>query len=109
ALLLPAMLAALPATAAPPAGVNLAEKQVMRRGNGAEPQSLDPHIAEDTASSHIQRDLFEGLIAETPSGEPTAGAAERWDISEDRRRYTFYPRKDARWSNGAPVAAQDFV
>lgn len=96
-------------TAAPPANVELAERQVIHRGNGAEPQSLDPQIAEDTASSHIQRDLFEGVIAELPSGELTPGVAERWDISDDGLRYTFYLRNDARWSNGDPVTAHDFV
>src|SRR5690606_7384851 len=65
--------------------------------------------AEGVPSSHIQRDLFEGLIAELPSGELTPGVAERWDISNDGLRYTFYLRKNARWSNGDPVTAHDFV
>lgn len=103
------MLAAFAATAAPPAGVSLAEQQVLHRGNGAEPQSLDPHIAEDTASSHIQRDIFEGLISEAPNGDLVPGVAERWDISDDGLRYIFHLRKNARWSNGDPVTAQDFV
>lgn len=97
------------AVAAPPPDVQLAEQQILRRGNGTEPQSLDPQIAEDTASSYIQRDLFEGLIAEAPNGDLVPGVAERWEISEDRLRYTFYLRKDARWSNGDPVTAHDFV
>src|SRR5690606_11847141 len=59
--------------------------------------------------SHIQRDLVESLVSEAPNGDLIPGVAESWDISEDRLRYTFHIRKDARWSNGDPVTAQDFV
>ncbi len=89
-------------------GNELAERQVFRKGNGAEPQTLDPHRAEGVPSSNIQRDLFEGLTSEAPNGKIIPGAAERWDISDDLRVYTFYLRPDARWSNGDPVTAHDF-
>lgn len=111
AFLLSLALTALPllASAKPPAGVNLAKEQVIHRGNSAEPSSLDPHIAEGIPSSHIQRDLFESLISESPTGDLIPGVAERWEVSEDRLRYTFHLRADAKWSNGDPVTAQDFV
>lgn len=105
------LLSALPliGNAKPPAGVELAKEQVLHRGNSAEPDSLDPQLSEAVNASHIQRDLFESLVSEAPNGDLIPGVAESWDISEDRRRYTFHIRDDARWSNGDPVTAHDFV
>ena len=90
-------------------GQELADEQVLRWGNGAEPQSLDPHRSEGVPSSNIGRDLFEGLMSEAPNGAVIGGAAESWVISEDGKTYTFALRQDARWSNGDPVTADDFV
>jgi oligopeptide transport system substrate-binding protein len=87
----------------------LAEEQELHRDNGEEPQTLDPHLAEGLASAHILRDLFEGLTAEAPDGRIIPGAAIRWNISRDGKTYTFYLRRDALWSNGDPVTAEDFV
>ena len=89
-------------------GMELSEVQVLHRGNGTEPQSLDPHRAEGVPSSNILRDLFEGLVAEAPNGELIPGAAESWEISADGLTYTFTMRPDGRWSNGDPVTAFDF-
>jgi oligopeptide transport system substrate-binding protein len=87
----------------------LAAEQVVRRGNGEEPETLDPHRAVGVPSSHILRDLFEGLTAESPQGDVVPGAALRWNISRDARTYTFYLRRDLTWSNGDPLTAEDFV
>jgi len=87
----------------------LAPDQVLHRDNGEEPQTLDPHRAEGLPSEHILRDLFEGLTAESPEGRIIPGAAIRWNISRDGKTYTFYLRRDALWSNGDPVTAEDFV
>ena len=87
----------------------LAQQQELHRDNGDEPQTLDPHKAEGVASAHILRDLFEGLTAESPEGRIIPGAAIRWNISRDGKTYTFYLRRDALWSNGDPVTAEDFV
>ena len=89
-------------------GVELAATQILHRGNGTEPQTLDPHRAEGVPSSNILRDLFEGLVAEAPNGELIPGAAESWEISADGLTYTFTMRPDGRWSNGDPVTAADF-
>lgn len=83
--------------------------QTLNRGIEAEPESLDVHKARSTAAGDVQRDLGEGLTGYTPEGELVARAAERWEISEDGRDYTFFLRRDARWSNGQPVVAEDFV
>jgi oligopeptide transport system substrate-binding protein len=90
-------------------GEELAAEQILRKGNGTEPESLDPHRAEGVTSSNILRDLFEGLITEAPDGTLIPGAAESWTISEDGRVYSFKLRPDARWSNGDPVVAEDFA
>lgn len=87
----------------------LAEEQVFIRGNGEEPQTLDPHLAEGVPSSHILRDLFEGLTTEAPDGRIIPGAASRWNISRDGLTYTFYLRRDGAWSNQDALTAEDFV
>jgi oligopeptide transport system substrate-binding protein len=79
-------------------------------GNGTEPQSLDPHIATGVPEHHIISSLMEGLVYK--DGEtlaPRPGVAKSWDISADGRVYTFYLRQDARWSNGDPHNAHDYV
>jgi len=82
---------------------------VFHRGNGSEPDTLDPHRSEETSAADILRDLYEGLTAEAIDGSLIPGVAERWEISEDGKTYTFYLRDDAKWSNGDPVVADDFV
>jgi len=89
-------------------GTELAERQVLHRGNGAEPQSLDPHKTEGVPESNLQRDLYEGLTTGGPDGGVSPGVAETWEISPDGLVYTFYLRDNARWSNGDPVTAHDF-
>jgi oligopeptide transport system substrate-binding protein len=84
--------------------------QILHRGNGAEPQDIDPQIVTGTVEDHIIVALFEGLVSEDPKDlHPVPGVAERWDISDDGRTYTFHLRGNAKWSNGEPVTAQDFV
>jgi oligopeptide transport system substrate-binding protein len=61
------------------------------------------------AAMTILRDCYEGLVSMAADGSIIAGAAESWSVSEDGRSYTFTLRKDARWSNGDPLLAQDFA
>jgi len=91
-----------------PAGVQLAEKQTLVRNNGAEVQSLDPHKIEGVPESNVNRDLFEGLLVTDVDGHPAPGVAEKWD-NKDFKVWTFHLRKDAKWSDGTPVTAEDFV
>ena len=81
-------------------------EQVLRRGGGVEPDTLDPH---KTQALEIDLDLYEGLTVVAPDGAIVPGAAERWDVSADGRRYVFQLRPQARWSNGDAVTAADFV
>ena len=79
-------------------------------GNGTEPQDIDPQVVTGVPENKIVNALFEGLVAEGPTGSDTVGGvAERWDISPDGRVYTFFLRTTAKWSNGDPITAQDFV
>lgn len=87
----------------------LADEQVLYRGNGEEPQTLDPHLAEGVPTANILRDLFEGLTTTAPDGRIVPAGAIHWDISRDGLTYTFYLDPTARWSNGEPVTAHDFV
>ena len=91
-----------------PAGVQLAEKQTLVRNTGAEVQSLDPHKIEGVPESNVNRDLFEGLLVTDVEGHPAPGVAEKWE-NKDFKVWTFHLRKDAKWSDGTPVTAEDFV
>lgn len=82
---------------------------VLRRGNGPEPEALNPHNARTDAAFNISRDLFEGLTTHDPDGKIVPGVAESWEVSDDGLTYTFTLREDARWSNGDPLTAEDFV
>ncbi|MFO7776481.1 MAG: peptide ABC transporter substrate-binding protein, partial [Candidatus Hydrogenedentota bacterium] len=83
---------------------------ILHWGNNAEPQGLDPHVVTGVPEHMILAALFEGLVIMDPETlEPLPGVAESWDISEDELVYTFHLRDDARWSNGDPVTAHDFV
>lgn len=85
-------------------------QQILLLGNGAEPEELDPDIVTGVQEFHIIMSLLEGLVIEDPVDlHPIPGVAERWDISPDRKVYTFHLRTNAVWSNGDPVTARDFL
>jgi oligopeptide transport system substrate-binding protein len=81
----------------------------LRRGLGGEPGTLDPGVAADSFSLEVLGDLYEGLTAESADGTVVPGVAASWSVDPTGMRYEFSLRRDARWSNGAPVRAQDFV
>ena len=82
---------------------------VLRRGNGPEPESLNPQSSRTDPAFNLARDLFEGLLTHAPNGDLEPAVARDWDISDDGLVYTFHLRPEARWSNGDPVSAGDFV
>lgn len=75
----------------------------------SEPPSLDPATMVDAQSSIVASGLFEGLMRLNSDGEPEPAIATDYEVSEDGKTYTFTLRKDAKWSNGDPVTANDFV
>ena len=81
---------------------------VLNRGNGAEPQSLDPQFIGGSGEANIVGDLMVGLTTPGPDGAPVPGMADRWNVSADGKQWTFHLRKAA-WSDGVPVTAGDFV
>ena len=95
-----------PAPGAAPAG---GADSLLTRGNGPEPDTLDPQKARTEASFNILRDVFEGLTAVGPDGGSVPAAASSWDVSPDGLEYTFHLRDGLRWSNGDPLVAADYV
>lgn len=92
-----------------PAGVQLADKQEIRIQTTAEAATLDPQKMEGTAESLLARQLLEGLVSTDELDHIIPGVAEKWDYADDFKTLTFHLRKDAKWSNGDPVTAHDFV
>jgi len=85
-------------------------EQILHLGNLSEPKDLDPHTVTGVTENNISAALLEGLVAEDPQDlHPVPGVAERWTVDDGGGRYTFHLRPDARWSNGDPVTAGDFV
>lgn len=83
---------------------------ILHFGSLSEPTALDPHVVTGVTEHNIISALLEGLVTEDPvTLKPMPGTAERWEVSDDARCYTFHLRSDARWSNGDPVTATDFV
>jgi oligopeptide transport system substrate-binding protein len=79
-------------------------------GNGTEPQTIDPHVLSGSPEANIARALYEGLVVQNPyTLEIEGGVAERWETSDDGMMITFYLRGNARFSNGDPITAEDFV
>ena len=89
------------------------EQQIYHHGNGSEPQGIDPHIVTGVPEHHILISLCEGLTIPNPnpmgSDGYIPGTAESWSISDDGKEYIFKLNKNAKWSNGDPVTADDFV
>ena len=102
ALILPAFAAVIPP------GTQLHATQTLVRNNGSEPETLDPALAESVGANNITRDLFEGLTANDNVGRIVPGVAESWKQT-DATTWVFKLRQNAKWSNGDPVTAQDFV
>ncbi len=87
-----------------------ANGDILRVGNGAEPEGLDPHVVTGVPEHHILLTLFEGLVRMDPKTlEPTPGVAESWEVSPDGLVYTFHLRKGGKWSNGDPLTSKDFA
>ncbi|HEX6866066.1 MAG TPA: ABC transporter substrate-binding protein, partial [Caulobacteraceae bacterium] len=80
----------------------------MTIGNGSEPLTLDPHKATGTWEDRVISDVTVGLIQSAPDGSPMPGMAQSWETSADGLTWTFHLR-DAVWSDGVPVTADDFV
>ena len=86
------------------------ENQILHIGNGTEPQDLDPHTVTGSPEKKLTMALFESLLVyDTKTLELLPAVAASWSASENNLVYTFNIREDAKWSNGDPVTAHDFV
>lgn len=90
-----------------PAGTQLATTQELVRANGYEPATLDPNLAESNVEFYIFNDLFEGLLRVGKNGEVIPALATQWE--NQGNVWTFHLRPEAKWSNGDPLTAEDFV
>ena len=97
--------ASLPEASAPPEAAGAALTVCLGEDLGP----LDPQLALDTGELALSRLLYEGLMRPDGAGGWTCGAAESYRLSEDGRTCTLTLRRDALWSDGVPVTAQDFV
>ncbi|HET7086063.1 MAG TPA: peptide ABC transporter substrate-binding protein [Rhizomicrobium sp.] len=86
----------------------VAGEGVFRRGNVAEPETLDPILSSGVQEFEIISDLMVGLMTHAPDARPVPGMATHWETSADGLTWTFHLRQ-AQWSDGAPVTAEDFV
>ena len=77
--------------------------------NESEVATVDPALITGVPEGRISSAIFEGLTRNRSDNlEPEPGMAESWEISDDKKTYTFHLRKDAKWSNGEPLTAHDF-
>ncbi|MEJ5111258.1 peptide ABC transporter substrate-binding protein [Erwinia billingiae] len=107
AMLALAVTASVSAAEVPP-GTALASRQEIVRHIKDEPASLDPAKAVGLPEIQVIRDLFEGLTNQDAKGNIIPGVATQWQTT-DNKTWIFTLRKDAKWSNGDPVTANDFV
>jgi len=86
------------------------ERNILRYVNGGEPESIDPAISSGQLEARIYMALYEGLVEYDPKSlDAIPGIAESWDVNNDSSEFVFHLRKNARWSNGEPINAHDFV
>ncbi|MFT5950560.1 MAG: oligopeptide transport system substrate-binding protein [Francisella sp.] len=71
--------------------------------------SLDPQQSSDNSSSRVIEDIFEGLVDYNQKSEVIPTGSSSWKVSKDGKTYTFHLRKNAKWTNGDPVTAADYV
>lgn len=89
---------------------NMATNQVLNWSeNGQDLSTLDPSLASDVISATMISNSQEGLYRLGNNSKPTPGIATKTSVSKDQKTYTFTLRKNAKWSNGTPVTAKDFV
>lgn len=88
---------------------NFGSKQILFLAETQEIPTMDVTKATDTVSAHILGNVMEGLYRLDKENKLVPGMAESYNISPDRKKYTFHIRKSAKWSNGDTVTAKDFV
>lgn len=85
------------------------ESSVLERGNGPEPDSLDPQRAQGLSAHHVLRDIYQGLTRIDGEGAAQPAAAARIESLDGGRRWCFQLRPDLHWSDGRPLLAGDYA
>ena len=98
----------IPAATAPSASEETTAEGGVFRRLWADPPTLDPHLTSDTTSSGVVVEIFSGLVALDSELRLVPDVAERWEVSDDGKTYTFYIRENAKFHDGDRVTAQDF-
>jgi oligopeptide transport system substrate-binding protein len=83
-------------------------RNILRLPGGTDPRTLDPAQVNDTNAGEYIAEIFSGLVALDQDLKVVPDIAERWEVSTDRKTYTFYLRKEVKFHDGRPVTAQDF-
>lgn len=76
---------------------------------GPDPDTIDPALNSSVDGATLIIHGFEGLMTLDKDGVPIQGQAESYDVSDDKKVYTFHLRNDLKWSDGTPLKASDFV
>ena len=104
-----------PVPAQPAPSGQIAEQKEMEERTGgvlrrlwSDPPTLDPHLSGDTTSAGVVVEIYSGLVALNTDLQLVPDVADRWEISEDGKTYTFYIRDNARFHDGKPITASDF-
>ncbi len=97
-------LRATPTIRAPATGA----KTILRLPGISDPRTLDPAQVIDVTAGEFVAEIFSGLVTLDQNLKVVPDIAERWEVSEDRKTYTFYLRKEVKFHDGRPVTAQDF-
>lgn len=86
-------------------------EKILLVGNGGDPKSLDLHLVTGVIESKVIGSLFEGLVGDDPQSdtEMPPAAAVSWEHNSDYTEWVFKLREGAKWSDGEPVTAHDFV
>ena len=84
------------------------DKQVLTYNLAADSKTLDPALNTAIDGGTVLSNTFEGLCRTDEKDKAIKGGAESWNVSEDGLTYIFNLRKDAKWSNGDKVTAQDY-
>ena len=85
------------------------DEKVLSVQTGPDPETVDPALNSAVDGGEMILHAFEGLLKLDENGDPEAGQAEKWEVSEDGLTYTFHLRDGLKWSDGSDLTAEDFV
>lgn len=85
------------------------DEKILSVQTGPDPETVDPALNSAVDGGEMILHAFEGLLKLDENGDPEAGQAEKWEVSEDGLTYTFHLRDGLKWSDGSDLTAEDFV